>query len=131
MDATTVRSAGHPSFGDSSSCAVDLWFGLVSGAYRIVDWYDRGGRRYVIAARRASATGSKGLTERQKRALSLRASGQALKVIAAELGVSLSTAARDLEQALEFVGLDSEADLAAVLGAFVRTGMLETVAAHG
>jgi DNA-binding NarL/FixJ family response regulator len=97
---------------------LDFWFGLVSGGYRIIDWYDRGGRRYVVAARRAAASSRHGLTARQQRALSLRASGQALKVIAAELGVSLSTAARELERALELLGLASEADLAAVLGAF-------------
>src|SRR5690349_21406047 len=100
-----------PPFDGSVPSVPDFWLELFHGAYQVVDWYDRGGRRYVVAAPRAAAESPRGLTARQERALRLRASGQALKVIAAELGVSLSTASRDLEQALALVGLGSQADL--------------------
>ena len=78
-------------------------------------WFDRAGRRYVIASP-ASEPGTRQLTRRERRALELRSSGAALKVIADELRVSLSTAARDLARARELLGLASDADLAAVLG---------------
>jgi DNA-binding NarL/FixJ family response regulator len=71
------------------------------------------------------------LTTRQIRAVTLRASGEALKVVASELGVSLSTAARDLERALDLLGLATEADLAAVLGAAVGRGTPAGTVAHG
>lgn len=119
-----------PPFDGSVPSASDFWVELFRGAYRVVDWYDRGGRRYVVAARRASCSVPQRLTPRQERALRLRASGQALKVIAVELGVSLSTAARDLERALELVGLGSEANLAAILGALARPGSTEAAVAH-
>ncbi len=120
-----------PAFDGSLPSGRNFWLELFSGAYRVVDWYDRAGRRYVVAARRGPATAGRRLTARQERALELRASGHALKVIAAELGISLSTAARDLERALELVGLGSDADLAAILGGLARPRRTEGTAAHG
>jgi DNA-binding NarL/FixJ family response regulator len=81
----------------------------------VVDWYDHEGRRYIVT--RPNPDGdSRSLAPRQRRVLALRARGEALKVIASELGVSMSTAARDLGQAMALLGLHSTADLAAVLG---------------
>ena len=92
------------------------WQEVVSGHFRIDHWYDREGRRYVVLAKRGSPGNPHGLTPREQRALALRAAGAALKVIALELGVSLSTAARDIERCMEALGLETDADLAAVLG---------------
>ena len=127
MDGTTVRNSGH-SPGDAPPSARGSWVELFSGRYQIVDWYDRDGRRYVVA-RRATHGERACLTSRQERTLALRASGQALKVIALELGVSLSTASRDLEAALKLLGLTSEAELAAILGdSTARSSLSVTVA---
>lgn len=92
-----------------------VWHGVLSGRLRIVDWYDHQGRRYIVA--RPNPEGGRGpLAPRELRVLALRAQGSALKVIAFELGVSMSTAARDLSRAMALLGLESTADLAAVLG---------------
>jgi DNA-binding NarL/FixJ family response regulator len=102
------------SAGSSDGEASDAWLEVFSGRYRIVEWYDLEGRRYVVAER--NATRAHALTRRQERVLALRAAGAALKVIAADLGVSLSTAGRDLREAMARIGLGSDADLAAVFG---------------
>ena len=92
-----------------------LWQAIARGSYRIVNWYDREGRRYVVL-RHAEPERDADLTTRQRKALALRAKGCALKVIAFELGVSVTTAAREVELGLSCLGLDSTAALAAVLG---------------
>jgi len=92
-----------------------IWGEVTGGRFQVVDWYDRDGRRYVVT-RRATGTTTQGLTERQRLALARRSAGAALKVVAFELGVSLSTVARDIERAMAHLGLKSQGDLAAVLG---------------
>jgi DNA-binding NarL/FixJ family response regulator len=91
------------------------WQDVLSGRFRIVDWYDHQGRRYLVT-RPNPQGGLSPLAPRERRVLALRARGAALKVIAFELGVSMSTAARDLGRAMALLGLESSADLAAVLG---------------
>lgn len=92
-----------------------LWHAITKGSFRIVNWYDREGRRYVVL-QQAEPERQARLTVRQRKALALRSAGCALKVIAFELGVSVTTAAREVEMGLEVLGLDSTAALAAVLG---------------
>jgi len=91
-----------------------VWDQVTRGALSIVDWYDENGRRYLVT--RPNRASSSALTERQKRVLALRSAGSSLKVVAYELGVSLSTAARDLERGMASLGLECEGDLVAVLG---------------
>ena len=103
-------------FDDSAPSARGTWQEVLSGRFRIRHWYDREGRRYVVLTKRADQEKPRSLTPREEKALALRAAGAALKVIAHELGVSLSTAARDLERCMDLLGLATDADLAAVLG---------------
>jgi DNA-binding NarL/FixJ family response regulator len=109
---TLVRSHEPDS---ASPSAEALWQSISRGTLRIVNWYDHEGRRFVVL-RQATAEERLRLTIRQRKALALRAAGCALKVIAFELGVSVTTAAREVETGLELLGLDSTAALAAVLG---------------
>jgi DNA-binding NarL/FixJ family response regulator len=102
------------SIDDTAHEPESVWEEVTRGALAIVDWYDENGRRYLVT-RPNRARGS-ALTERQKRVLALRSAGSSLKVVAFELGVSLSTAARDLERAMASLGLESQGDLVAVLG---------------
>lgn len=89
-----------------------LWHDVTSGKFRIADWYDRDGRRYIVA-RRASRTR---FTARQRKALKLRAAGVALKVIALELDISIASACREIRLGMDALGLQSTAALTAVLG---------------
>jgi DNA-binding NarL/FixJ family response regulator len=98
---------------EGSVTAQDAWRALLSGRYRIVDWYDRDQRRYFVAEPSAAAPR---LSPRQRRAVELRVTGAPLKVIALELRTSISTAARELGRAMGGLGLSSDADLAALFG---------------
>lgn len=93
-----------------------LWHQVTSGRFRIVDWYDRDGRRYVVARPAGPAEVPSRFSARQRRAVALRASGASVKVIAAELGISMGTASGEVQRGLGALGLDSAAALTAVLG---------------
>ena len=118
-----IRSMQNPSSTQSNertrspaeSVALQAWQEVVNGRLRVVDWYDRAGRRYILTKPNPKNSATP-LAPRERRVLALRARGSALKVIAYELGVSMSTAARDLSRAMEQLGLESSSDLAAVLG---------------
>jgi DNA-binding NarL/FixJ family response regulator len=98
-----------------SPSAGSAWRQLFTGRYRIAGWYDRGGRRYVVARPHADAP-TEALTPRQQRFLAARAKGTALKVIAFESGLSIGTVSRELAMGMTRLGLTSTSDLAAVLG---------------
>jgi DNA-binding NarL/FixJ family response regulator len=89
------------------------WRELFTGRYRIVRWYDRGGRRYVVVHPRTEG-GAEALTSRQRRVLAARASGMALKLMAFEWGLSIGTISRDLSAAMARLGLESDLDVAAI-----------------
>jgi DNA-binding NarL/FixJ family response regulator len=91
------------------------WRTITTGGSRIVHWYDRGGRRYVVI-QPTPAGNAPAFTPRQREILARRAAGQALKVAAIELGVSLATVSRELDRALAKLGLESATDLVQVLG---------------
>lgn len=94
------------------------WRDLVSGRLRVVERFDRDGRRFVVA-RRGSSAKVRGiqLTEREIEVVQRRVRGAPLKDIAAALGVSISTVAKSLKRALGKLGLETQAELIAVLGA--------------
>ena len=82
---------------------------------------DENGRRYLyIQAPSAARTQSADLTERERLVIGYRAYGQGLKRIAFELGVSVPTVARCLSRGLAKMGLSSDMELSAVLGAALR-----------
>jgi DNA-binding CsgD family transcriptional regulator len=71
-----------------------VWRGLLSGRWALVDHFDAGGRRFIIARGRvapAARVPPARLTDRERDACARAAAGCANKVIAAELGVAVST----------------------------------------
>ena len=70
--------------------AADTWRALALGAWPISDYFDHGGKRYVIARRRQPMRRVV-LTEREQRAAALAAGGSSNKAIARALDVSTST----------------------------------------
>lgn len=94
--------------------ADSVWRGLFSGRYRIVDWYECDGRRYIVTEE--TADGSFRLNIYGQRVLALRASGQSLKCIAAEMGLTISSAARAVDFALHKLGFRSAVELSRILG---------------
>lgn len=90
------------------------WRSLVRGRWTLVDSFEEGSRRYVVA--RANAVGGEGpsvLTARERQVLSLLAMGHDYKLIAYELGVSHSTVRVLVARAREKLGASTRAELIA------------------
>jgi DNA-binding NarL/FixJ family response regulator len=82
--------------------AVEVWRGLVAGLWSLVDHYDTDGRRYLVAHRNDPTTPDpRGLTERERQVVAYADLGQSNKLIAYQLGLSVSTVAVLLARARE------------------------------
>ena len=71
--------------------ALDLWQGLVSGRWSLIDHFDTDGRRLLLA--RENQPGGPAiapLSLRERNVLALRAQGRSVKIIAYELGLGVS-----------------------------------------
>jgi DNA-binding CsgD family transcriptional regulator len=91
-----------------------IWLGLLSGRWRLVDHFDVGGWRFVIARGRprpASPRPVAHLTDRERVACANAAEGRANKVIAADMGVAVSTVGMLLLRATRKLGCHSRAEL--------------------
>lgn len=102
---------------DDPDGALELWSAMVLGEYSLVDHFESDGRRYVVARRCSiSSPASPGLTARELVVAAHSASGRPLKLIAYELGLSISTVATHLGRAMQKLGVASRSELAAALG---------------
>jgi DNA-binding NarL/FixJ family response regulator len=84
------------------------WQELVSGRWSLVDRFDSGGRRFVVAYRNPSGVlDPRRLTPREERAAMLAALGRSNKEIAFDLSITESTVANLMAAALAKLGLES------------------------
>jgi DNA-binding CsgD family transcriptional regulator len=91
-----------------------LWRGLVNGRWSVIDHFDAGGRRFVIARRGQAPPGAAQLARlsvRERAACAGAALGRANKVIAAELGIAVSTVGMLLLRAGRKLGCTSREEL--------------------
>jgi len=91
-----------------------IWSGLLSGRWRLVDHFDAAGRRFVIAVGRPRPVSPRPLAHlsgRERVACASAAEGWANKVIAAEMGVAVSTVSTLLLRATRKLGCHSRAEL--------------------
>ena len=79
---------------------------LLSGEWRLVESFDSGSRRFLIAAAAQDP-----LSPSEKEVLARRAGGALLKQIAADLGLSEPTVSRRLKSGMHKLGLRTVADL--------------------
>ncbi len=85
---------------------LDLHAALVAGRWVVVDSFEAGGKRYLIARENTPAPiAASELSARETQVLVFAARGHALKLIAYELGVSESSVATYLRRALAKLGL--------------------------
>jgi DNA-binding CsgD family transcriptional regulator len=93
--------------------ALDLWLGLVSGRWSLVDRFDTDGRRFLVACRNdPQVNDPRALTLRERQVLTYSAMGHPLKLIAYTLGLSLSTVSAQRAKAMRKLGLRTQADVA-------------------
>lgn len=80
--------------------AVDLWRGLVSGRWSLVEHFERDGRRYFLAHKNDPELGGQlALTTRERQVLAYAELGHSNKLIAYSLGLSVSTVSTLLSRA--------------------------------
>lgn len=100
--------------------ALELWQGLVSGRWSMVDHFDTDGRRYLVAHRNDIAAGDpRGLTPREQEVAELVGIGESGKAISYRLGISEAAVSAAVANAILKLGLGGRAELAAF---FAPTG---------
>ncbi|MBL8717533.1 MAG: helix-turn-helix transcriptional regulator, partial [Myxococcales bacterium] len=101
--------------------ALAPWTALVSGRYSLTDWFDTDGRRYLLAIPNPPRGEEvEGLSPRETQVAAYLAVGHPLKYVAYELGLSISTVARDAAKAIQKLGLRDRLELSRVLGGILH-----------
>lgn len=97
---------------DADEQARERWGELVAGRWSLLDHFDVGGKRYVIAIRTATPVDRRAdLTPREREVCALAAHGHRDKGIADALRVSPALVARALSRARAKLGLRSRVEL--------------------
>lgn len=107
---TRAEAASEPQRGET------LWRAIAHAEWTPVDAFEARGRRFLIAKSPTSSANCVAIETLDRVILSSRATGTSLKVIASDLGVSITTVARRLRSAMRQLGLLNAADLTAVFG---------------
>ncbi len=89
----------------------EAWTALAEGRWSLVDQFERDGRRYYVARPNRPQSELESLSEREAQVARLAALGHANKLIAYELGVSVSTVATHIKTAARKLGAKSRLDL--------------------
>jgi DNA-binding CsgD family transcriptional regulator len=101
--------------------ALDMWTALVEARYSLLDHFESGGRRYVVAIENAPAdSGPDVLASRERQVLAAAAAGRTNKLIAYELGLSHSTVRVLFARAARKLGAASRRELVAIYSAYQR-----------
>lgn len=92
--------------------ALQIWAGLVSGRWTLVESFERDGRRFFLAYPNEIAVQSpRALSSRERAVVSYVVQGDSNKWIAYQLGVSAATVARHLATSLCKLGLSHRHEL--------------------
>jgi DNA-binding CsgD family transcriptional regulator len=103
---------------DDPQEAVDIWQGLVSGTWTLVEHFESDGRRYLLALKNTPETQNpKALTERERQAVHYATLGHSTKETAYALGISDDTVAVHLWSAMKKLGVDSRVELLKLMSA--------------
>jgi len=102
--------------------AMSLWRGLVNGTWSLIEQVETDGKRYYLAARNdPEVQRERRLSIREAQVAGYAAQGHSNKFIAYELGLSISTVATHLQNALEKLRLRSRTELIWTYTATVST----------
>ena len=101
--------------------ATEAWAALVSGRWSIVDRYERGGKRYLIARRNEhDLPDPRALSPRERVVVHLALLGKSNRLIAYELGISISGVATHLSSGMRKLGVTRRVDLIRLARKLVR-----------
>ena len=102
--------------------ALHMWKGVVRGRWSLVDWFDRDGRRFVLALpNAANVADPRGLSEREYQVAMSAALGESRKVTAYRLGLSQSYVSAILSRAMQKLRVKTQAQLVAKMRAVPAT----------
>jgi DNA-binding CsgD family transcriptional regulator len=88
--------------------AVEIWKGLVSARWSLVEQFESDGRRYLLARRNDSQVGGiDALSDRERQVVGFAALGHTNKLIAYELGIAAGTVGALLHRAARKLGARS------------------------
>jgi len=109
--AAADRARGRMRWTEPES-AVAMWAALVAGRWSLVETFDTDGRRFMVARRdEPDVIARASLSVRECQVAALVAIGHANKVVAYELGVSVSTVGTHLASAMHKLGVRTRNDL--------------------
>ena len=92
--------------------ATTAWAALVSGRWTLVDRYEAGGRRYLVARRNEHGVRDpRALSPRERAVVNLALLGKTNRLIAYELGISPSAVATYLSDGMRKLGVSSRVEL--------------------
>ena len=111
---------------DDPHKALEIWRALVQGRWSMVDWFDTGGRRFVLAVPNPpDVADPRGLTEREMQAGTYASLGHSNKLIAYELGISKARVSFLLSSSMRKLGARTHAQLVKKIGDLRRLHVKE------
>ena len=99
--------SGHES---ERSLAMEVWWGVLSSKWTLIDCFEQDGRQYLIARERPPAAANR-LSKRERRVVMETILGRSRKDIAFQLSIAPSTVATYLRRALRKLCLETQTDL--------------------
>jgi DNA-binding CsgD family transcriptional regulator len=111
--ASIVRARGRLRREDPEG-AVAIWPSLVEGKWTLLDFFDRDGKRFLVARRNEPCVEARlALTARERQVAAHAAIGHGVRLIAYELGLAPATVCEQLASAMEKLGVATRAELSA------------------
>ena len=99
--------------------ALSTWKALVRSRWSLVDWFDSGGRRYVVAIPNPTHIADpRGLTNSESQVVACAVRGDTNKLICYRLGLSASQVSRLLHSAMKKLGFRTRAHLVTSMQGF-------------
>ena len=99
----------------TASAPGEMWGALVDGRLTLVEWFDNGGRRVLVARRNERV--AQRLSHVERTVITSVATGRPQKVVASELGLSAAAVSDALARAIAKLGLGCVAELTRVAAA--------------
>ena len=97
---------------NQSNDALEVWEAMIGGSWSLIEWFDTGGRRYILVRpSRPEACNACRLTEREREVASRAALGESNKLIAYRLGMAQNRVSAVLRSALRKLGFRNKAQL--------------------
>jgi len=101
--------------------ATDMWNALVSGRWSLIDHFETGGRRLIVARRNEiGSRDPRALSARERDVVQLAALGKSNKLIAYELGLAPSTVASNLSVGMRKLGVSTRVELIRLVSSMSR-----------